>query len=262
MTVPVKRQGMSEGKGHVMTPLPDTPPALDALAVALGHRFSDPSLLADAVTHPSLMGLERAGRQNQPGAPGAGYERLEFLGDRVVGLLIAEWLLERFPREKEGALAKRHAALVRRETLEQVALSIGLGAYLRLSPSEAAGGGRTNATILADACEAVIGALYLDGGMAAAYRFVRDRWADRIDRSASPPSDPKTILQEWAQGKGKPLPTYAMVECRGPAHAPEFHLTVTVEGVGTADGAGPNKRIAEKNAARALLRLVGVVVDE
>lgn len=262
MTAPVKRQGMSEGKGHVMTPLPDTPPALDALAAALGHRFSDPSLLADAVTHPSLMGLERAGRQNQPGAPGAGYERLEFLGDRVVGLLIAEWLLERFPREKEGALAKRHAALVRRETLEQVALSIGLGTYLRLSPSEAAGGGRTNATILADACEAVIGALYLDGGMAAAYRFVRDRWADRIDRSAAPPSDPKTILQEWAQGKGKPLPTYAMVECRGPAHAPEFHLTVTVEGVGTADGAGPNKRIAEKNAARALLRLVGVVVDE
>lgn len=241
------------------TPEADT---LDALAEALGHRFSDPALLADAVTHPSLMGLERAGRTRLPGGPGAGYERLEFLGDRVVGLLVAEWLLERFPKEKEGALAKRHAALVRRETLEQVALTIGLGAHLRLSPAEAAGGGRTNATILADACEAVIGALYLDGGMPAAYRFVRDRWAGLIDRSAAPPSDPKTILQEWAQGKGKPLPTYALVECRGPAHAPEFQVRVTVDGVGAADGAGSSKRIAEKNAARALLRLVGVVVDE
>ncbi len=233
------------------------------LAVALGYDFVNASLLADAVTHPSLMGLERSDRGAAPThGPGIAYERLEFLGDRVLGLCVAEWLLERFPNEREGALAKRHAALVRREALGVVAAGLELGRYLRLSPAEASGGGRNNRSILADACEAVIGALYLDGGMDQAKRFIRQAWAGMIDRQQPPPLDPKTALQEWAQGSGRPLPVYAMVEQNGPAHEPEFHVQVRVAGVEPVTAVGSSKRAAEKQAASALLRRLGIVVYE
>ena len=139
---------------------------LGELAAALGHGFRRPELLADAVTHPSLSGMERAGKRGaRTPAPGLAYERLEFLGDRVLGLVIANWLLERFPAEREGALARRLASLVRWETLSAVAGTFDLGRYLRLSTGEAELGGRTNGAILADSCEAIIGALYLDGGL-------------------------------------------------------------------------------------------------
>ncbi len=237
---------------------------LAELAATLGHAFADPQRLADAVTHPSLMGLERAVRGGgRPGqGPGLAYERLEFLGDRVLGLVIAEWLLERFPAEREGALAKRHAALVRREALGRVADSIRLGRYLRLSPAEAQGGGRSNRTILGDACEAVIGALYLDGGMAVARRFIRDAWTAQIERPQPPPLDAKTALQEWAQGRGLPLPVYELVEQSGPAHEPLFRVAVRVQGMEPVTGCGPSKRVAEKQAASALLGQVGVQVDD
>lgn len=232
---------------------------LDGLADALGHRFADPGLLEDAVTHPSLSGLEPAA----PGAsPATAYERFEFLGDRVLGLVIAEWLLERFAEEKEGALAKRHAALVRREALCRVADAIALGRYLRLSPAESSGTGRSNPTILADACEAVIGALYLDGGLEPARRFIRGAWADAIDRTEPPPLDAKTALQEWAQGRGKPLPVYETVDRSGSAHAPVFRVRVTVAGEEPVLGTGTSKRAAEKDGARALLRRIGVHVDD
>ncbi|WP_207462500.1 ribonuclease III [Azospirillum sp. SYSU D00513] len=236
---------------------------LDDLAKALGHGFRDGSLLLDAVTHPSLMGLERTGRGGGRPAqgPGLAYERLEFLGDRVLGLVVAEWLLERFPAEREGALAKRHASLVQREALGRVADTIGLGRHLRLSPAEASSGGRNNRTILADACEAVIGALYLDGGMDPARRFIREAWASQIERVQPPPLDPKTALQEWAQGKAKALPTYELVDQTGPAHEPEFRVRVRVEGCEPVTGTGSSKRIAEKQAASALLRQLGVQVD-
>jgi len=233
------------------------------LAAALGHSFKDPALLADAVTHPSLMGLERADKGATPSqGPGIAYERLEFLGDRVVGLCVAEWLLERFPAEREGALAKRHAALVRREALGTVADALDLGRYLRLSPAEASGGGRNNRTILADACEAVIGALYLDGGLEAARRFIRGAWEGIIDRHQPPPMDPKTALQEWAQGRGRPLPVYEMVEQSGPAHEPVFRVRVRVDGVEPVTACGTSKRAAEKQAASDLLRQLGVAVNE
>ncbi|MGQ9369943.1 ribonuclease III [Azospirillum sp. A39] len=236
---------------------------LGGLAEALGHRFADERLLADAVTHPSLMGLERAGKGASPAqGPGIAYERLEFLGDRVLGLCVAEWLLEHYPREREGALAKRHAALVRREALGRVADSLDLGRYLRLSPAEASGGGRSNRTILADACEAVIGALYLDGGMEAARRFIRRGWATAIERGEPPPLDSKTALQEWAQGRGRPLPTYELVDQTGPAHEPVFRVRVRVEGTDPVIGSGPSKRAAEKQAATQLLRTLGVTVDD
>lgn len=232
---------------------------LDGLAAALGHRFTNAGLLADAVTHPSLMGLERSGKGVPPAqGPGIAYERLEFLGDRVLGLCVAEWLLERFPDEREGSLAKRHAALVRREALGTVADAIGLGEHLRLSPAEASGGGRSNRTILADACEAVIGALYLDGGLDAAKGFIRGAWAGMIDRADVPPVDPKTALQEWAQGRGRPLPVYEMIEQTGPAHEPVFRVRVRVEGEEPVTGSGSSKRAAEKQAASLLLGRLGV----
>lgn len=233
----------------------DGPADLDGLAAVLGHRFANPGLLEDAVTHPSLMGLQRVGpggRRPQQG-PGLAYERLEFLGDRVLGLTIAEWLLEYYPKEREGALAKRHASLVQRDALGLVADGIGLGAYLRMTEGEEQGGGRTNRTILGDACEAVIGALYLDGGFEAARRFIRQAWAGQIDGSQAPPLDPKTALQEWAQGRGKPLPSYELTERSGTAHEPTFQVTVRVDGMEPATGSGPSKRTAEKMAASALL---------
>ncbi|WP_274389798.1 ribonuclease III [Azospirillum doebereinerae] len=230
------------------------------LARALGHAFVNLDLLQDAVTHPSLAGLERGARK--PGGPGLAYERLEFLGDRVVGLVVAEWLLERYPNEREGALAKRHASLVRRESLGRVADTIGLGAYLRMSPSEVQSGGRANRTILGDACEAVLGALYLDGGLKAVTRFVRRALAESIEKASPPPLDSKTALQEWAQGRGKPLPSYELIERSGPAHEPVFVVAVRVEGMEPVTGAGPSKRIAEKKAANALLSQVGVQVDD
>jgi len=236
---------------------------LDELARTVGHVFTKPSLLADAVTHPSLSGMERAGRRgSRTPTPGLAYERLEFLGDRVLGVVVATWLLERFPTEREGALARRLANLVRWETLSVVAESIELGRHLRLSTGEADSGGRTNGAILADSCEAVIGALYLDGGLPAAERFIRARWSELIGRAATPPQDVKTALQEWAQGRGKPLPVYETMGQTGPDHSPVFEVTVRLEGQEPVVGQGSSKRAAEKAAATAMLRRVGAKINE
>lgn len=240
------------------------PEAVDPreLAAALGHDFAEPALLREATTHPSVMGLDRGANRGRGGEVACGYERLEFLGDRVLGLVIAEWLVEQYPREKEGALAKRHASLVQREALARVARTVGLGRYLVLSPAEDAGGGRANPTILADACEAVIGALYRDGGLEPVRRFIRQHWGAWLERPVPPPMDPKTALQEWAQGRGRPLPAYELVEQSGSAHAPLFRVRVQVAGSDPVVGSGPSKRAAEKDAARLLLRQVGVMVDD
>lgn len=224
-------------------------PEIAELAQALGHSFRREDLLREAMTHPSVTPEER-------GAARFGYERLEFLGDRVLGLVIAEWLVERFPREPEGALAKRLTALVRRETLAEVAAAIGLGRHLRMSSGEAGAGGRVNAANLADACEAVIAALYLDGGLEAARRFIREAWADRIERDR-PPQDPKTALQEWAQARGLPLPRYATVARTGPDHEPVFSIRVEVEGHAPVTATGSSKRTAEREAAARLLAALG-----
>jgi len=233
------------------------------LAIALGYSFRRPELLVDAVTHPSLSGMERAGKRGaRTPTPGLAYERLEFLGDRVLGLVIANWLLERFPDEREGALARRLASLVRWETLSDVAVTLGLGRYLRLSTGEAESGGRTNGAILADSCEAVIGALYLDGGLPVAEKFIRTRWADLIERTASPPQDVKTALQEWAQGRGKPLPVYEVLGQTGPDHSPKFEIRVHLEGHEPVTAEGNSKRAAEKAAASAMLRRVGAQINE
>lgn len=217
-----------------------------ALAQTLAHDFTEPSLLREALTHPSTD-LQDRGRAR------FGYERLEFLGDRVLGLVIAEWLLERFPNEAEGSLAKRHTALVRREALALVARDIGLGQYLILSPGESDSGGRENEAILSDACEAVIAALYLDGGLEPARRFIRTAMAEAIDIHTKPPQDPKTTLQEWAQARALPLPKYTTVSRSGPDHRPLFEVQVSIEGESPASATGTSKRIAEGQAATALL---------
>jgi ribonuclease-3 len=220
------------------------------LAERLGHGFARPELLVRALTHPSAA--------SRRGGIDDSYERLEFLGDRVLGLIVADLLLVRFPREPEGALAVRHAELVRRETLAEVASEIGLDDYLRLAKGEEAAGERHNPALLSNACEAVIGALYLDGGLAAAEAFVEPLWRGRLEVDAHPPQDAKTGLQEWAQARALGLPKYREVGREGPAHEPHFTLEVEVAGQEPARGEGRSKRLAEQAAAaRLLARLRG-----
>lgn len=220
---------------------------LRALETALGHGFSDPALLQAALEHSSL-----GNRATRPGSP-QGFDRLEFLGDRVVGLVIAEMLLERYPDDDEGAIARRHATLVNRDSLAGVARTIGLGRFLRLSAGETQAGGDDNPAVLADAFEAVVAALYRDGGMERAREFLIARFAPLVAELAVPPQDAKTALQEWAQSRGLALPTYRTLEMTGPAHRPLIEVEVRVEGLPPETAKGPSRRAAEQTAAAALL---------
>ncbi len=226
--------------------------ALTGLVERLGHVFADASLLHEALTHPSaIQGNGGRGREKA-----RSYERLEFLGDRVLALVLAELLFTRFPQEPEGALAKRLAVLAQRETLAQIALELDIGQALHLAPSEEAGGGRSNPTALGDALEAILGALYLDGGKPAAEQLIRRFWEPFLEGAAEPPQDPKTALQEWAQARGLPLPCYREVERSGPPHDPVFTIEVSVSGEAPASAVGRSKRAAERLAAEALLAQV------
>jgi ribonuclease-3 len=226
----------------------------DSLAELLGYRFARPSLLREALTHPSALPRRPGGRR---GDGAERYERLEFLGDRVLGLVIADLLFRVFPHESEGELAKRLATLVQRDSLARVATAIGLGPLLTLSRGEAEGGGRANPTLLADACEAVIAALYLDGGLPAAAAFVARHWQPLIEEDARPPQDAKTSLQEWTQAKSLGLPEYRTVRTEGPPHEPVFAVEVRIEGHAPVQGTGRSKRAAERAAAAALLESIG-----
>lgn len=227
----------------------DSPPPdavdLDALQAVLGHRFSDPALLRQALAHSSLSAAQRGSRRRD-------FDRLEFLGDRVLGLIVADILVAAFPGANEGELGQRFAALVSYPTLAEIARSIDLGRFLRLAPSEEQSGGRGNPSVLADALEAVLGALYRDGGHDVARRFVREHFAERARAPATPPREPKTALQEWSQARGLSLPIYRLVSADGPAHAPRFIIEVEIAGR-TARGQGTAKRDAERLAATALL---------
>lgn len=212
------------------------------------YRFSDPGLLSRALTHPSVSA--------DPSHLGGDYERLEFLGDRVLGLVIAEMIFSRFPEEAEGSLARRHAKLVRKETLAAVARDLDLGRFMRLEMGEGEASGRNNPGLLSDACEAVIAALYLDGGLSAVQRFIATHWHDLIEADLAPPSDSKTRLQEWAQGRGLALPQYNEISRSGPPHAPTFTISVAIEGHLPLEGQGRSKRVAEQDAARKLLAVL------
>lgn len=220
-------------------------PAMTALEETLRHRFGNPALLEEALTHPSCTKTQKTGSYNN--------QRLEFLGDAVLGLVVAQLLFERYPHENEGDLAKRHAALVCGERLVEVARSIGLAQHIKMTPSEEISGGRQNPSNIEDACEAAIGALYLDGGLEAAARFIRAHWESLAESTATPPKDAKTALQEWAQGQALALPLYETIASEGPAHAPVFTIQVSVEGGWRAQASGASKRHAEHAAAKKLL---------
>jgi ribonuclease-3 len=213
----------------------------------LGHVFSDASLKEAALRHSSLP--ERKGG-------GEHFERLEFLGDRVVGLVVARMLMEGFPSEAEGLLTRHHTALVRAGALARIAREAGLDTLLQTAQDES----RMD-TALADALEAVLGAIYLDGGFDAAERVVRRLWQPHLRDNPEDLRDPKTRLQEWAQARGPDLPVYEVLSQTGPAHAPHFvvrasvtsGVTSGVRGGASAEGAGSSKRLAEQQAAQKLL---------
>lgn len=206
----------------------------------LGHHFERPELLSRALKHRSAVhGL-------------GSNERLEFIGDRVLGLLIAEWLVERFPEEAEGSLGPRFGVLVAQPTLAEIAETGGLARLLDVGVNEAKAGVRRRATVLADAMEAVIGALFLDAGLPPARAFVRRAFAGAIEAQRIPPKDPKAALQEWAQARGLPLPHYAIAERQGPPHQPIFTVHVELNGA-VGSGTAGTKREAEERAAHELL---------
>ena len=211
----------------------------------LAYHFKDPHLLACALTHVSAAG-GAAGRSKN-------YQRLEFLGDRVLGLAIAEMLFATFPKASEGELSQRLSELVRRDTCADIALAWDVGPYLKLGGGDMQSGGRSSRPILADVCESIIGAVFLDGGYEAARALVERSFADRMTASRPLLRDPKTVLQEWAQGRGLPTPTYHLVEQTGPDHAPRFQVEARVGPLQTALGSAATKRAAEQDAAQNLL---------
>jgi ribonuclease-3 len=215
----------------------------------LGHVFKDPSLLELALIHSSARACAKPNEDN---------ERLEFLGDRVLGLAIAELLTQHFPEVYEGELARWYNHLVRAETCADVALGWELGRFIVMSGGEAESGGRQKKTIVANACEAVLGAVFADAGYAAARDVVHRFWAPYLSGLEEAAPDPKSVLQEWAQGRRLSLPRYLEIAREGPDHAPRFTAEVQIDGVAPARGQGTNKRAAEQAAALALLLREGV----
>jgi ribonuclease-3 len=223
--------------------------ALKDLCARLRHDFSDPALLKVALTHASARAGARPQEDN---------ERLEFLGDRVLGLAVAELLADSFPKAREGELARWFNHLVRAETCAEIAQEWELGAFILMSGGEAGSGGRSKKTILANACEAVLGAIFADGGYDPARAVVRRFWKPQLDMLELAAPDAKSLLQEWAQGRRLPLPRYLEVAREGPDHAPRFTAEVQIDGVAPERGTGANKRAAEQAAALAMLVREGV----
>ncbi len=225
---------------------------LSALEERLGYRFKDTALLEQALTHKSFV----TGRKH------ASNQRLEFLGDRILGLVVAEMLFQTFPGNLEGELSQRHTALVRNETCVEVALLLDLGSHLRLGAGEKNAGGERNHSILGDACEAVMGAIFLDGGYEPARNMIERYWRPLMTASAQAPRDAKALLQEWALGRGLPVPHYREVERTGPDHKPSFRVSLELPGIVPAEGVGPSKREAEKAAAATMLAREGVLIND
>jgi len=215
---------------------------LDAFQDRIGHRFGQPELLLRAMTHSSIASDTRPDNQ-----------RLEFLGDRVLGLVIAEALMNGDRTAEEGQLAPRFNALVRKEACAEVARSVGLGDVLKLGKSEQVTGGRRKLALLGDAMEALIAAVYLDAGLDAARAMILRLWSDQVENVEYDARDAKTTLQEWAQARGMKPPVYTVTERSGPDHAPVFRITASLGEGPSADGEAPSKRAAEQAAAKALL---------
>lgn len=214
---------------------------LEALEGRLQYRFKDRAGLLRALTHRSAVPGDQVAHES--------YQRHEFLGDRVLALVVAEMLFTSYPREEEGDLARRLNQLVRRETCAEVALDLDLGSVVRLGTGERQSGGRRKEAILGDVAEAVIAAIYLDGGFEPAKDFVLRNWKPRMESLTGSLRDSKTLLQEWAQGRGQGLPNYTIVERSGPDHAPIFRVVVMIDGETAGEGQGKSKRDAEQAAA-------------
>ncbi len=210
---------------------------------ALGHDPRDLQLFERALTH-SSRGPDH-------------YERLEFLGDRVLGLTVATWLYELFSGEPEGKLSRRYNVLVSGETCAEVAREIGVAGRMRLGKQAREDGAADSENVLGDMTEALIGALYLDGGLDAAITFIRSAWNDKVNERESAPKHPKSALQEWAAANEKKPPVYELADRSGPPHAPRFLVEVSIKGIGEARAAGSTKQEAETEAARALLEKLG-----
>jgi ribonuclease III len=225
---------------------------LGALQAHIGYSFADPSLLAKALTHVSALAPSQSQRRVES------YQRLEFLGDRVLGLAVSEMLFEHFPDAEEGELSRRLADLVRKESCAEVARGWGLGEVVRLGEGEAQTGGAMKSAILGDVCESILGAVFLDGGFPAAREMVRRFFHDKMLNPVRPLRDPKTALQEWAQARGLPPPSYRQSARTGPDHAPVFLIEVTVNGFEPAVAQGSSKRFAEQASAEKFLHREGV----
>ncbi len=219
---------------------------LAAFSDRLGHQFSKPELLIRALTHASIASPQRPDNQ-----------RLEFLGDRVLGLVIADALLKSDTEAREGQLAPRYNALVRKETCAAIAREIGLGDVLKLGRSEMKSGGRRKEALLGDAMEAVIAAVFEDAGFDAAKALVLRHWQSRIASVDLDARDAKTSLQEWAQARGHPPPDYVEIARKGPDHAPIFTIEARLASGETAEASAPSKRAAEQAAAKSLLDRLG-----
>jgi ribonuclease III len=220
-----------------------------ALELRIGHVFADKGLLKRALTHVSAV---RNGEDRNES-----YQRLEFLGDRVLGLVISHLLYETFVEADEGEMSRRLADLVRKETCADIARLWEIGPCLYLGEGESMSGGRRKMAILGDACESVIGAVFIDGGFAAAEQVIRASFGTMLARPVERMRDAKTVLQEWVQGRGFPTPVYREIGRSGPDHAPAFNIQVEVTGLGSAEGAGRSKRLAEQLAAEAFLKREG-----
>jgi len=215
---------------------------LQAFSRRIGHEFARPELLIEAMTHSSLSSPTRPDNQ-----------RLEFLGDRVLGLVIADALLAADPKASEGQLAPRFNSLVRKETCADVAQEFDLGAGLKLGRSEMISGGRRKQALLGDATEAVIAAVYLDAGFEAARALILRLWGGRIGNAKADARDAKTALQEWAQARGQKPPLYIETDRSGPDHAPVFTISARLETGEEASASAPSKRQAQQAAAQKLL---------
>lgn len=227
--------------------------AVSALVTNLGYQFANPNLLEHALTHSSVSDA------HDIKAP-ADNERLEFLGDRVLGLLVADRLVRDFPEANEGKLSARLHSLVDKNACARVGEKLGVGDALRLSAGETKTGGRRKAGVIADAVEAILAAVYRDGGMEAARAVFEKAWAEELSTPVQPAVvNPKSALQEWAQGQGRPLPTYTVVARTGTDHAPTFKVEAVVEGYEPASATGRSRQEAEKAAAVTLLKREGVI---
>ncbi|MGJ3263514.1 MAG: ribonuclease III [Salinarimonas sp.] len=224
---------------------------LGALEARIGHAFAEHALLDEALTH---MSATKEGK-------GAHYQRLEFLGDRALGIVVAALLFETFPDANEGELSKRFSEIVRKETCAEVALGWDVAPHIVFGHGIGRTAARANRSILGDVCEAIIGAVYVDGGHEAARRVVEAGFGDMIRATRPVPRDPKTVLQEWLQGRGAPPPAYRLIDRSGPEHAPSFEVGVVIEGMDTITGRGPSKRAAEQDGARAVLVHLGLWKD-